>query len=48
MYDSAYHCFQKKSKSGTATPKRDMEIINARLKAADAAAKELSHGKAQR
>ena len=42
------HCFQKKSKSGIATPKREMEIINARLKAAEALAKELKHGKAQR
>ena len=41
------HCFQKKSKSGIATPKREMEIINARLKAAEALAKELRHGKAQ-
>ena len=28
------HCFQKKSKSGIATPKPDMELINIRLKAA--------------
>ena len=28
------HCFQKKSKSGTKTPKEDMELIHARLKAA--------------
>jgi phage-related protein len=28
------HCFQKKSKSGMKTPKEDMELINARLKAA--------------
>lgn len=28
------HCFQKKSKSGIATPKQDMDLINARLKAA--------------
>lgn len=28
------HCFQKKSKSGVATPKPDMDVINARLKAA--------------
>jgi len=28
------HCFQKKSKSGIATPKTDMDLINARLKAA--------------
>ena len=28
------HCFQKKSKSGIATPKPDMDLINSRLKAA--------------
>ena len=28
------HCFQKKSKSGIKTPKEDMDMINARLKAA--------------
>ena len=38
------HCFQKKSKSGIATPKADMDIIHARLKAAEATAKELRHG----
>ncbi len=35
------HCFQKKSKHGIATPKKDMEIIRARLKVAEALAKEL-------
>ena len=39
------HCFQKKSKSGIATPKEDMYIIRARLKVAEALAKELRHGK---
>lgn len=39
------HCFQKKSKSGIATPKVDMDIIRARLKVAEALAKELRHGK---
>jgi phage-related protein len=39
------HCFQKKSKSGIATPKRDMEIILARLKLAEALAKEIRDGK---
>lgn len=29
------HCFQKKSTSGIATPKPDMEIIRERLKAAE-------------
>ena len=28
------HCFQKKSKSGIKTPKTDLDLINARLKAA--------------
>ena len=28
------HCFQKKSKSGIKTPKEDLALINARLKAA--------------
>jgi phage-related protein len=40
------HCFQKKSKSGIATPRKDMEIIHARLKVAEALAKELRDGKA--
>lgn len=35
------HCFQKKSKSGIATPKEDMNIIHARLKVAEAFAKRL-------
>jgi phage-related protein len=37
------HCFQKKSKRGIATPKEDMDIIYARLKVAEAIAKELRH-----
>lgn len=40
------HCFQKKSKSGIATPKEDMNIIRARLKIAEALAKERRNGKA--
>jgi len=39
------HCFQKKSKSGIATPKEDMDIIRARLKVAEARTKKLRHGK---
>ncbi len=35
------HCFQKKSKRGIATPKEDMNLIHARLKIAEAFAKEL-------
>ena len=38
------HCFQKKSKSGVATPKADMDIIRARLKVAETIAKEMRHG----
>lgn len=38
------HCFQKKSKSGIATPKQDMDIIRTRLKAAEAHAKGARHG----
>lgn len=39
------HCFQKKSKKGIATPKKDMEIIRARLEVAEALAKELRNAK---
>jgi phage-related protein len=35
------HCFQKKSKRGIVTPKEDMDIINARLKIAEAYVKGL-------
>ena len=42
------HCFQKKSKRGIATPKQDMDIIHARLKVAEALAKELRDEKASR
>lgn len=35
------NCFQKKSKTGIATPKEDMATIRARLKIAEALAKEL-------
>ncbi len=35
------HCFQKKSKSGIATPKADMDVVRARLKMAEALAKEM-------
>ncbi len=37
--------FQKKSKRGIATLKEDMDIIRARLKVAEALAKELRNGK---
>jgi phage-related protein len=39
------HCFQKKSKSGIATPKKDIEIIHARLRVAELMAKEIRDGK---
>ena len=39
------HCFQKKSKSGIATPKEDISIIRARLKVAEALAKDLRNEK---
>ena len=35
------HCFQKKSNRGIATPKKDMDIICARLKVAEVLAREL-------
>jgi phage-related protein len=41
------HCFQKKSKSGIATPRKDLEIIRIRLRAAEALAKEMQLGKAK-
>jgi len=39
------HCFQKKSKSGIATPKPDIDIIRARLKVAEALAQGLRNEK---
>ncbi|MEQ1790937.1 MAG: type II toxin-antitoxin system RelE/ParE family toxin [Nitrospiraceae bacterium] len=39
------HCFKKKSKRGIATPKEDRAIIHARLKVAEALAKDLRHEK---
>lgn len=32
--DSVMQCFQKKSKSGISTPKKDMDMIKSRLKLA--------------
>jgi phage-related protein len=32
------HCFEKKSKRGIETPKREMDLIRARLKGAEARA----------
>ncbi len=40
------HCFQKKSRRGIATPKEDMDVIRARLKVAEALAKEHRNEKA--
>ncbi len=40
------HCFQKKSKSGISTPKKYMEVVRARLKVAEALAKEMQYGRA--
>ena len=37
------HCFQKKSISGIATPQQDVDLIKARLKQAEAHARENSH-----
>lgn len=42
------HCFQKKSKSGIATPKDDLNIIRSRLKIAETLAKELRNDKTNR
>lgn len=42
------HCFQKKSKSGIATPKHDIDVIRMRLKAAEALIKELRDEKTHR
>ena len=39
----ALHVFQKKSKSGIATPKLDIELIHARLKIAERLAEDMSH-----
>ena len=41
------HVFQKKSKSGTATPKSDLDLIRNRLKAAERRAKELENEQTQ-
>ena len=40
------HCFQKKSKRGISTPRKDKNIIQARLKVAEALAREIRDGKA--
>jgi phage-related protein len=42
------HCFQKKSKSGIATPKKELDVIHARLKVAETMAKEIRDAKARK
>lgn len=42
------HCFQKKSKRGSSTPKEEMDIVRARLKVAEARAKEFRDEKTSR
>ncbi|MDR1708911.1 MAG: type II toxin-antitoxin system RelE/ParE family toxin [Candidatus Accumulibacter sp.] len=42
------HCFQKKSAHGIGTPKKDMDIVRARLKVAAAWAEELRNEKTDR
>jgi len=42
------HCFQKKSKTGISTPKKDLDVIRLRLKTAAKLAKEILDGEAQR
>jgi phage-related protein len=37
------HCFQKKSKTGIAAPKPEIDLIKMRLKQAEAHAKEANH-----
>lgn len=39
------HAFQKKSKSGIATPKKEMELVRSRLKLAEQLYKEWKHKK---
>lgn len=41
------HCFQKKSKSGIGTPKKDLQMIRTRLKVAEAVAREMRDGQAR-
>jgi len=42
------HVFQKKSKSGIATPKPDMELIEARLKRAAEVAEEMNRARTEK
>ena len=41
------HCFQKKSKSGIATPQEDIDLIKQRLKAAEQWVKEMQNEKSR-
>lgn len=42
------HCFQKKSKSGIATPQQEMDLVRARLQSAQQWIEELRHEKTYR
>ena len=42
------HCFQKKSESGIATPKQDIDIVRARLRATQQLIEELRREKTYR
>jgi phage-related protein len=42
------HCFQKKSKRGIASPKKDLDLIQARLRIAEKIAKEIRDDKERR
>jgi phage-related protein len=41
------HCFQKNSKTGIGTPKKDMDTIRLRLKAAEAVVREMRYDQAR-
>jgi phage-related protein len=41
------HCFQKKSKTGISTPRKDLNTIHLRLRTAAKLAKEMADGEAQ-
>ena len=43
MFVYVLHCFQKKSKHGSETPKQDLDLVRARLKLAQAHAAGASH-----
>jgi phage-related protein len=41
------HCFQRKSKTGIATPKKELDVFHARLQIAQATAKEIRDAKSR-